>query len=398
MNILRKMAVSLCALILLLSLLGLAWSHVAAATILKRDTIKSWLEEADFYNTITDVVLQTANKDVEQQGEGGIPIDDPEVKKIVAEAFPPTYLQGTIEKALDGTYSWLEGDTAKPEFVIDLNDAKTRLAEGLSNYAFNRATDLPACSQEQMQAMAESGEDVELLNVECLPAGTDVNAAAATLRNELLNNEEFLEKTTYTGDDLQVTDNGQEVTLDNSPSFKRAQTAYKIASYAPYIYGVLILLTSVGIFFLKPTKRQGLRLVSIIFVVSGVLLGISYAGFNVANSMLNSRATELAGESEAAKKLASGVVAAVYQDVSNLLLWYAIGFVALGIIGLLVTIFFGTRGKNLKQSTDPEPPIDDSPKNDPAAKRPATTDMNRPNPTTAPEVRKPKKPPTKIQL
>lgn len=370
-------------------LTGLAWAHVGTATIRNRETVKSWLVESGFYDNVVDTVLEAANQQESESGEADIPVDDPQIQAITKDAFSPGYLQENVEKVLDGTYAWLEGRTPKPEFIIDVSMAKQKLADGLANYAVSRAANLPACTPDQMAAMTD---DYDALNATCLPPGVSPQAAAENLRYEILTNEEFLGDTTFSGDDFKIEENGQKVAIADS-QFRRAQTVYKVTGYGPYIFGVLAVLMAAAVFFVSSTRRNGLRRVGIIFISSGLLLGLSYLAYNRSSSWLNSRAQDLSGETSAGRELAAGLVDVIGKDISSLLLWYAIGFTAIGVIGVLISIFYKRqRSGDKPKVAEPKPPVDDSPKDEPAQ-----TDKPVSPRKEAADGKKPK-PPTKIQL
>lgn len=398
MNILRRLGLAVLAVVLFLSLLSTAWSHIAVTTLGNRATVKTWLNESGFYDHIVESVLDNVNKNSEADEGGGesnqqIPVDDPQVQAVVATAFSPDFLRENVEKVLDGTYSWLEGDTAKPEFMIDLTEAKQRLADGLGNYAATRAASLPVCTPEQTAALTSSGFDS--LSAPCLPPGVDPQAAGAEIRNEIMTNEDFLKQTSFSGDDIKVTSEGQEVAVDQAEEFRRVQQSYKLATYWPYGAALVAILSAVGVIFLSATRRKGIRRAGIILLVAGIFLGISYSGFTQLSNWANKQALDVGGSSTVSEELIRNVLGVISDDITTLLLWYALGFGLVGLIAILLTIFVGKS----KQPTepvhkDPVPPVDDSPKQDPAKK---PIEASKPA-TTAPPVAPKKKAPRKIQL
>ena len=391
MNILRKFGVGLAVTVLSFSLLGLAWSHVMTATVLRRDTIKDWLASSGFYDQITDVVLESASKN---QSEGDkkddLPVDDPQVRAIAKESFSPEFLRSSIEEVLDGTYGWLEGDTDKPAFSIDLAEAKQKFADGLGNYAINRASALPACSNEQLQALMAEGGEFNALTTSCVPPGTDVQAAGAQIRNEILASDEFLEKTSFSASDIKVQENGREVPIDQASNLKSMQDAYQFAKNGPFLFAGLALLAIAAIVFLSASRRTGIRRSGVVFILSGLLVALVWFGLSQLSNLAKTRASDSLNDSSAGKELGLRFVDVVFQDVGKLFQWYGIGFVVLGIAAIIVSWKLGKSDEpegRKDDSVDPKPPIDDSPK----------TDLD-----TVEEEKKPKepsaKPPRKIQL
>src|SRR5690606_6585385 len=175
---------------------------------------------------------------------------------------------------LDGTYNWLEGNSDKPEFMIDLADAKQRLADGLGNYAASRAASLPACTAAQSAQLSQEGFDA--LNAPCLPPGVNPQTAAADLRNQIITSEDFLGQTSFSGDDIKVSSNGREVPIDQANEFKKLQSAYQAGMLAPILFGLTAALAAIGIVFLSSSKKSGLGRIGLISLTAGLLLAISW--------------------------------------------------------------------------------------------------------------------------
>ena len=101
MNILRKLIVSLLALVLSATLIGTVYSSVGVATIHNRQTVKGWFNKSDFYRQIVGVVLEKAKLSGKDTSIGSISVDDPEIQGIAKQAFNPSLLQKNVETALD---------------------------------------------------------------------------------------------------------------------------------------------------------------------------------------------------------------------------------------------------------------------------------------------------------
>lgn len=367
MNILRRMALATLGTIMLFALLGAAWSHVTKATLGNRDAVKRWLNESQFYDRVATSVLEQASKGHAESDKQSIPVDDPNVRQIVNTAFSPDFLQRSIESVLDGTYNWLEGNSDKPEFRVDLADAKQRLADGLGNYAVSRAASLPACTAAQSAQLSQEGFDA--LNAPCLPPGVNPQTAAADLRNQIITSEDFLGETSFSGDDLKVTSNGREVSIDQAAEFKRLQSAYQAGLLAPLLLGLTAVAAAVVIVFLSSSKKSGLIRAGLISLTAGLLLAISWGVLASGSNWLSKRAADLGGESSVSRELAADMVQAVIADITGVLRWYAIGLALLG-LALIVGIKVINRGRKPEpdKPTDPTPPADDSPKEKPVQK------------------------------
>ncbi|MDQ3123185.1 MAG: hypothetical protein M3Q14_00660 [bacterium] len=354
MDILRKLAVGFLAMVLFGSSLGMAWADVAARTFRNREVVKEWLEESDFYDSITPAVLE--NVDI-PKGENGdhLPIDDPKLQKKLNSVLDEKYLRDNTGTVLDGMYDWLEGNTDQPDFSINLGDTRRKLAAAIGDYAGERAADLPACKS--------IPKDTNPLTLTCLPKGTSPKTVAASAEAELLKNKDFLSESTLTAEDL--VGEGQENPADsvNSSSGNSARSLYKLGGYGNLVLGAIALLSALGIIFLSSSRTIGMRRAGITLISSAVLLGITFGLMHVAPNRLNAY---LGGQSDgtATQNLFARMFDVVVGDVRSILGWYSLIFALIG-AGLIISGYMiKKRGaKNLvQQDLDPVPPIDDSPK------------------------------------
>lgn len=392
MNLLRRAAVAILGSVLLFALLAMAWSHIASSTLGNRETVKSWLSDSGFYDNVVESVLENA---VDQSGEGddvSIPADDPEIQAVAQDAFSSDFLKNSVEEVLDGTYAWLEGKTDKPEFSVDLSEAKQQLADGIGSYAARRAAELPACSTAQLQEMQANGFDA--LSSECLPPGVNPQTAGEDLSKQIATSEDFLGDTTFNGDDLLVGDNDEKVTLDQAPEFKQVQTSFGWLNNALYVFAAIAILSAIGIILLSANKRKGISRFGTVILTAGVLLGVSLLLINRGSAWLNQRASDLGGESSASREIAANMASAVSSDVARLLLWYAVGFAVVGVACILGAKFINRpEQKNNDPDNDPDAQAD---ANESDATE-STSDTETPAETAKPTKNKPR-PPRKIQL
>lgn len=356
MNAARRFAVAFCASLLGLSLLVLPWAHVATETIRDRDTVKNWLDKSGFYEKVVLGLLESA-----ESSEGNVPVDDPQVVAIAQEAFSPAYLKENTEKILDGTFAWLEGDTEAPEFTLDISDAKLRLADGIGAYATRRAAELPVCTPAQLQ---EFTDGFDVFSAPCVPPGVSAAQAGETLRNQVLASDQFLSDTTITGEDLTKPSavEGQPA-VSATEDLKSLPEAYQAGGTALWLSLALVVLSAAGAFFLSSTRRSGVWRVGVIVVTSGVIIGISFLLIDRGSAWLENRAQTLGGDNSVSQDLLAGFVREVSQDVGVILGWYALGYLLFGTAVLLFAKFYGwPKAPHLRQGTDPEPPVDDSPR------------------------------------
>lgn len=372
MNIVKRLAVVILGAILFFSTIGAAWTHVGVTTLGDRDVVKGWLEESNLYDKAVDVVLEGVHSAAEEQKSGEIPLDDPQIKAIASEAFSPDFLKQNIEQVVDGMYAWLDGETASPEFRVDLSAAKQKLAVGISQYAVNRAQALPACTAEQSREVLASGE-YDILNATCLPAGVDVNAVAANLQSEIATSRDFLEDTVITP---------EVVGLDNPAELRKIKSTYEQSKNWPYILGAVALLAAVGIVFLSSSRRAGFLRAGLVFISASLLLYISHHGFKAAAGMLNNEAVKVSGDSVAGAELFRDFIGVTSRDIYGPLLWYAVGTFLIGAVCIGVYVYLSKRtsgdGSNIdSQDSVPLAGVGNTP-NEPVHRQSSSDPHDRP--------------------
>ena len=116
MQFLRKMAVSAAASLLVLTLFsfGFAWSlHQVFGT---SKNIKHALSGSGLYQSAVPAILSQQQNS--QSGGNTVPLNQPQVKQIIENAFPPQFLQSQTEQAIDQIYAWANGKTPTLQFTV----------------------------------------------------------------------------------------------------------------------------------------------------------------------------------------------------------------------------------------------------------------------------------------
>ncbi len=327
MNMLRKLGVGLCASILGVTLLGLAWSNVGLATIRNRSAVKGWLDKSNFYSQVVDVVLEKA-KEPSGNGETEININDPQIQTIAKQAFTPEILKKNMETVLDSGYAWADGTKNKIDFSVDLTAAKQQLATGLGDSAKNKVAALPICSP------AEVTQDFDSFKATCRPAGLTPEQAGQKVTNDLLNNKDFLAKPVFTAEDLKAKDspvNAQNVPIENTDQAKAVRKVYSLSGFVPLALGIVALVTGLGVIFLSADHFRGLRRAGWVLLTSGLVLLVTFVLLGAVVSMVDRKVAE-ASTNPAQNKLLGDFARVVIKDVQKALLPYVIGFTGGGIL------------------------------------------------------------------
>lgn len=292
------------------------------------NAIKQSLVSSGVYKSIIGDALDQAQKKMktDQAGDNSpdIPIDDPELRKIIVQAFPPEYLQTQTENTLDGIYGWLQGKTPQLVFDIDLTDSKARLADGVGSYATTRLSSLPFCTP------GSPADDVNPFNATCVPRGFDIAAASSKAREKIAG-EEFIKDTHINAQTLKIGDEKQ--TIDQK--LRQAPKIYQLAQKAIYGLGVLALLTGASVLFLSETRRAGLRKLS----VTGISVGISLSAVGFvswfASNKLANRFTATAESKEPLQQTLMQIVQTLAGDLRVWWIGLGITLLVLGIGGII---------------------------------------------------------------
>jgi hypothetical protein len=279
MDVLKRFTRGLCSQLFKFSLF---FAAVAAAAVVVFGTplhLKDSLKTSGIYEKAVDSIIDQAKKDQGNQASD-VPIDDPEVQAAIKNALPPEFLERTSEQAIDGIFGWLQGKTETPQFAIDLNEAKQRLANSVADTAYNRASTLPVCTTEQLQQLNPS--DIDVFSLPCLPPNINLQAERDKLVDQITSGGEFLEDTTISADDLPK-ENGE-------TAFDRASmvpTVYQWLVRTPWILGGLALLFGAGLVWLHDERRRGIWLVGRATLATGAVLLISALIVNYLTGQIN---------------------------------------------------------------------------------------------------------------
>ena len=226
--------------------------------------VKKALRVSGIYQSAVSEALSQAQKDQQKDTPtttNDIPVTNSQVRSIIESAFPPSFLQTQTEGVIDSTYAFVQGQTPKLQFKIDLSGAKTRLADGIGQYVQTHLASLPACTAASLPA----NDDVDPFNATCVPAGFDIQGAVAKSRDSILQGD-FLKDTVITADTIKD-DKGRTL----SEQAKQAPDAYQKGVLATYGSGILALGLAAAVVFGSADWRRGLRRAGVIFITIGAL-------------------------------------------------------------------------------------------------------------------------------
>jgi len=335
--------------------------------------IEKSLNDSGVYTTFVDSALQEAQKSNKEGDTSNIPTNDPAVKAAAKQAFTPQLLQQSTENVLNGTYAWLSGNTPSPNFKIDLSGAKQNFANSVGMAAAQRVSSLPACTTAQLQQLTT---DIDPFSLTCLPPGFDIDAAQNKVTNDIASSKDFLGTPIITPQNLPKNSQGKTVfdQLANAPKI------YKWVSASPWLLAILAVLSGGITIALYESRRHGIRNLAISLSGAGIfLLIIGYLDDKIIARI--NRPDGALGKSlkGSFQQTAIKAVNSISHSVIQVLIWFGIGYLVIG-VGALIALHF------TKPSSKSKPPAADTNKHDKPEPKPETTPQTPPAPKPRPLV------------
>jgi hypothetical protein len=336
--------------------------------------VKQILSESGIYNSVVGNALDQAKKS--SGGSSEVSLTDPAIKNASEESFNPHVVQDSSEKVIDGVYGWLDGKSSKPDFSIDLSDAKNNFAEKVGQAAKTKAATLPVCTS--------APTTTDPFSATCIPPGVTPAQVGEQAKNDVLKGQGFLEHPVVTANSFKSATGNDSVfdgKLKNAPKqFQRAKkTPFILAGLTilamlaivflsatkktPFILAGLTILAMLAIVFLSATKRKGLRHVGITLALVGALMLAIAWGLNrvVAQNITPKIIVENKVLQNSVRTLATDLAHRIDQNY-----WiFGIAYTLLGLILIISTLFIGrnrskkepkqTSANEARPSREPEP-------------------------------------------
>lgn len=278
MHILRKSVLWLTILLLPLMLFSLAGSFAISRSFGGPEPVKDILADSGLYGSAVDTFLEaTDNPTVEERDS--LSVDNPIVRQAFQKAFPEEFVQSSAENFIDGTFAWLEGEAAEPNFRIDLREAKATFISEVAAGAEARAESLPACRTGQANASSP-------LSLTCLPQGVSPEEVGEQIKRDLAR-EEFLKDPVITAGSIKSADGQSVFANQNLPNI------YQKLSGVPLGLALLTLAALLAVVFLSQNHWQGLKKAGIVLLVVGLtILLFSWVAVKAVDSVASSNALQ----------------------------------------------------------------------------------------------------------
>lgn len=314
-----------------------------------------------------------------------LPLDNPEVQKVLGQSLDSQKLQEQGNKAVDAIYAWLEGKTSKPQISISVSANQQDLAKAAGDYAYKYASGLPTCSYSETDYSAFAADP---LSAKCIPHGVDASMVRSSVETAVLNNPALGSSTQLTENDVKLP-NGKTI-MD---SFNTAPVWYQRAQKLPLISagvaGVCILLLLLILGFRQGIRSAGKHLLSVGIVLGLVAIGLTWLFDKFYSSFFPKSSNP--NITDALNQLSNLFDIAYRNNIVRLSAYLAIGGVVLLVVAFLLKLAHRPARKAAPASAPSRPVSADEPESLAAAPTAASFTPSGPPslPATAASADKP---------
>lgn len=219
--------------------------------------VKSQLASTGLYDQFVNSVIADNQKIADTNS---LPLDNPNIRRLINESFPPELLQQNSELVIDSFYAWLKSETEQPLFMVDFTENRQQLADKLATYAFDTLRTKPTCFA--------IPEEFDPFTAGCQPPSTNLGIEQLNLSAAIAGSEGILPDATFTNEDLPKNSDGQLIT----EKYSSAPDIFQWINRAPWIFGILLLGLAIAIIGLHHSKRRGVQQIGYAIVGSGAAL------------------------------------------------------------------------------------------------------------------------------
>jgi hypothetical protein len=370
MQFVRRSLLTIFGAFLPLLLLATAFNFSVFRIIGSPGPVKQILSESGIYNSVVGNALDQAKKS--SGGSSEVSLTDPAIKGAAEDSFNPHVVQDSSDKVIDGVYGWLNGKSSKPDFNVDLSDAKNNFAQKVGQAAKTKAATLPVCTSMPITT--------DPFSATCIPPGVTPSQVGEQAKNDVLKGQGFLEHPVVTASSFKSA-TGNDSVFEGK--LKNAPKQYQRAKKAPFILAGLTILAILAIIFLSATRRKGLRHVGITLALVGALMLAIAWGLNrvVSQNIMPKIIVENKVLQSSVRTLATDITHRIDQNY-----WiFGIAYTSLGLILIISTLLIG-RNRSKKEpskarTNNPKPNKEPQPENRPMQRPPAP-----PRPKSRPRI------------
>lgn len=340
METVRRFAVGLLGIGLVWSLVAFAGTYAIDRVFHNPETIKQTLTESNVYPPATEALVELGIKNAGSSSD--IPLTDPAVKKALEEAVPISLVQKNTEQVIDSLYAWSRSSTDLPDFVINVQLLKNDIAKNISTAGQKRIENLPICTFAQLLQIDPANSNPFTLS--CRPPGANLEVLRRSYEHQIVQSNAFLTDPKITAHDFKdVT--GRSIFANRG---KKIIAVLERLFVVLVISGITGILSMLGIMFLCSTKRSGLKIVSILLVVSGIVVGLLVIIANFIPGIITSNVEQ--AETLALKDVGLLIGKSIITAINNVLVIFATLYASVG-AGGIVLFYYKSRIVSARTNT-----------------------------------------------
>lgn len=266
----RRGLVFILSVALFVALIGEALSVSANINLTKPAKLVSWLNQSHVYTSLVDNAIHDAQQNASNDtGAGRVSLSDPAVVGAVKTVFSASVVQQYSSTFINSNYAWLQGKTSTPDFKIDLTGSKQQLATFIGQAVQTKLSALPACTAAQL-AQLQSTLNTDPLTLPCNLPGISPETAGQQAAQQITDSSDFLNKPVLTASSFNP--NGGNQGQPYYQKLRHLPKLYRLSQKLPLIFGVIAVISILGIIFISLTRRRGIRRLGWVLLASGAAL------------------------------------------------------------------------------------------------------------------------------
>ncbi len=259
MNTIRRLGFGLATLIFS-SLITIFALFISVFMVLgKPDPLLSALQTSGLYSAVAPTIFDQQAK--QQDNEGKFAFANPAIRSALIEAFPPAYVQTTVETNVRSLYSWIHGQTTTPVIQVDVSTPRALFAKNIGNAVKQRLESLPECKN--IASVPATPE--ELLAMTCRPPGVSEVALVENAERQASTSNVFAGTAEHIVT-LQGSD-GQPL----SEKLRAVPRAYQYFVWSLFVIPFVLALCAAAIIFCAASKRAGLKSLGRMLITTGII-------------------------------------------------------------------------------------------------------------------------------
>ncbi len=373
------------ALLLIVLILAAVPTVGVVSTLTDKESVKNVLSEGEVYQNLPKHALDLVPYEEEEQREDTVVrsirdvleenelIDADVLQQKISNVFDGDFMQRQFEGVIDGVYGYIDGSAEQLEFELSLKDKATLAASEIRSFLTTSLERIPRCSEVDIVKL--DGGDFEILELTCLPAGSNLAAEIDNFMAEIEASDGPLGET-YTQEDLEL----------NEANLEGIKVVYSAMTLFAFIFWVAFLSLSVMVALTAKNIHRGFIVVGVIHFVLGAFFLLSFGaisqGIDMSEIVIENSEDLSASQQEALEQIIKPVAESLAREVAGHTIGVsvAIMLVGLGSFGLgMLLAKHHVEHLQMHQPNHPEKPAENLPKSsDGGIAMPAVKEVSKP--------------------